>query len=175
MRLYKNGDFVIDTWRALADEEPLPAVGDVIVTLARWRGEHEVLAASGLRLGLRLQPAETLLPVADRLDTLQLIALAFPKFTDGRAYSTARRLRDSLGYKGELRATGDVLLDQIPLMRRVGFDAFEITHAPTIRALERGALAEPAVAYQRHGPAIAGRSIASSLGAHPPVGTEPPA
>ena len=56
---------------------------------------------------------------------LDLIALHFPKFSDGRAYSQARLLRERLGYQGELRATGGVLQDQLPFMLRCGFDSFE--------------------------------------------------
>jgi uncharacterized protein (DUF934 family) len=77
-----------------------------------------------------------------------LVVVALPKFTDGRAYSVARRLRENLGYRGELRATGDVLLDQLTLLARCGFDAFEISHAPTLAALERGALPGLSHVYQ---------------------------
>jgi len=90
-----------------------------------------------------------------------LIALAFPKFSDGRAFSTARLLRDKHGYTGELRAVGNVLSDQIPLMRRVGFDSYEVAHAPTRRALEQGRIAEVSLHYQ---PAQADE---------PPAGTRP--
>jgi uncharacterized protein (DUF934 family) len=74
-----------------------------------------------------------------------LIALNFPKFSDGRAFSTARLLREKFGYRGELRAVGNVLSDQIPFMRRVGFDAFGVSHAPTRRAL--GAASWPRCAF----------------------------
>ena len=77
-----------------------------------------------------------------------LVALAFEKFGDGRAFSYARLLRDRYGFKAELRATGDVLIDEIPLMLRCGFDAFEATDAPTLRALEAGRLPGPAIHYQ---------------------------
>ena len=67
-------------------------------------------------------PVEELAP---HLGELRLITLHFPKFSDGRAYSQARLLRGRLGYEGELRATGNVLQDQLPFMLRCGFDAFE--------------------------------------------------
>ena len=73
-----------------------------------------------------------------------LVALAFAKFADGRSFSYARLLRDRHGFKGELRAVGDVLIDEIPLMLRCGFDSFEVTNAPTLRALEAGRLPGPA-------------------------------
>ena len=82
------------------------------------------------------------------LTRLQLIALVFPKFSDGRSYSAARLLRERFGYKGEMRATGDVLADQIPLMRRCGIDSFEVQHAPTRRALVEGRSRKCATIYQ---------------------------
>ena len=90
-----------------------------------------------------------------------IIALDFPKFSDGRAFSTARLLREKHGYAGELRAVGNVLADQIPLMRRVGFDTFEVTNAPTRRALAEDRLAEVTLHYQPAG------------AAEPPAGTRP--
>ena len=99
--------------------------------------------------------------IAADLARFALIALDFPKFSDGRAYSTARLLREKYGFTGELRAMGNVLADQIPFMRRVGFDSFEVTHAPTRRALTEGRIAEVKLHYQ---PAAA---------AEPPAGTRP--
>ena len=144
MKLYCNGSFVVDPWRHVADGAVIPIEGRAIVTLARWRAEQAALAALGVPLGVRVEPAEAIDPSADDLARLALIALAFPKFTDGRAYSKARLLREQFGYRGLLRAVGEVLLDQMPLMLRCGFDAFEISHAATERALARGHL--PAIA-----------------------------
>ncbi len=146
-KLWRAGRFEPDTWRALDDAEALPIEGRAVLSLSRWRAEQPTLAALGVPLGIKVQPNEALDPEADDLGRLQLIALAFPKFTDGRAYSTARRLKE-WGYKGEIRATGDVLLDQIPLMLRCGFDGLEIVHAPTIEALERGELPAVTRTYQ---------------------------
>ncbi|NOU05410.1 MAG: DUF934 domain-containing protein [Hyphomicrobiaceae bacterium] len=72
---------------------------------------------------------------SDTIHQCELVALVFPKFTDGRAYSAARRLREA-GFKGEIRAIGDVLLDQLPLMLRAGFTSFEITNFATVEFLE---------------------------------------
>jgi phosphoadenosine phosphosulfate reductase len=90
--------------------------------------------------------------MAADLPRFDLIALDFPKFSDGRAFSTARLLREKFGYAGELRAVGNVLSDQIPLMRRVGFDSFEVTHGPTRRALIEGRLVEVILHYQPASP-----------------------
>jgi uncharacterized protein (DUF934 family) len=145
-RLWKEAGFVDDTWTVIADDAPLPDGGQVIVSLARWRNDRASLTRLGVPIGVAVPPGEELDPLADEVEWLQLVQLVFPKFTDGRAYSTARRLREH-GFSGEIRATGDVLLDQIPLMVRCGFDALQIVHAPTVAALHRGEL--PAVTRSR--------------------------
>jgi uncharacterized protein (DUF934 family) len=147
--LWKAGAFVADPWHAAADEADLPIDGHALVSLKRWRAEQLALTAHGQPIGVRVEPSDTLDVATDHLDRLGVIALAFPKFTDGRAYSTARRLREQWHYKGEVRATGDVLLDQLPLMLRAGFDAFEITNSPTIAALKREAVPAVRTVYQR--------------------------
>ena len=135
-RLWNGQRFVPDAWRTIADADPFPIEGRAIVSLKRWRADQEVLAAHGVPVGIKIDVAEAIDPAADDLGRLAVIALVFPKFSDGRAYSTARNLREVVGYRGEIRATGDVLLDQLPLMLRCGFDAFEIVNAATIAALE---------------------------------------
>lgn len=146
-RLWREGTFVDDPWRSIADDEALPIAGRAIVSLGRWRADQAALAASGVPVGVRLSAGEILEPVADDIGRLEVIALPFPKFSDGRSYSAARRLREA-GFKRELRAIGDVLLDQLPLMLRSGFDAFEIGHAATIRALEAGDVPAVTRVYQ---------------------------
>jgi phosphoadenosine phosphosulfate reductase len=134
-RLWKDGAFIADPWRVLNDNVDLPGDGHAIVSLARWRAG---VSAGDLRIGVRVQPDEALDASTDHIHRLGVIALVFPKFSNGRAYSLARQLREVHGYRREIRATGDVLLDQIPLMLRCGFDALEIVHLPTIAALEKG-------------------------------------
>ena len=151
MRLYKNSAFVTDGWQHVADGDALPLAGKAIVSLARWRAEQPALVAAGLPVGVRIEPAEAIEPLADDIARLAVIALSFPKFTDGRSYSKARALREQLGFKGELRAVGEVLIDQVALMLRCGFDAFEITNEPTIRALVRRPLPSLAGVYQATG------------------------
>lgn len=153
-RLMKDGRLVADRWRTLAAGEEMPIDGHAIVPLARWRAEQAALPR-GVALGILVAPGDLLEPETDDLARLAVIALEFPKFADGRAYSTARRLRETFGWRGELRATGDVLIDQIPLMLRAGFDAFEIVHAPTIAAIERGLIPAVLRIYQRSTPAAA--------------------
>jgi uncharacterized protein (DUF934 family) len=94
-----------------------------------------------------------------RLDGVNLIVLNFPKFTDGRAYSQARLLRERLGYRGELRATGAVFLDQLPFLLRCGFDSFESDQKGFGEALDK-ARTLFSVVYQ---PVGDGRATAAEL------------
>ena len=163
MRLFSNGAFVADRWLHVPDGEAIPIEGWAIVTLKRWRQEQASLAALGVPFGVRVEAGEAIDAVVDDLPRLALIALAFPKFTDGRAYSKARTLREQHGFKGELRAVGEVLLDQMPLMARCGFDTFEVSHGPTLRRLEAGRAAGIAKTYQAAGPTgTAGRRRAAT-------------
>jgi len=114
-----------DAFTFVADEETVPARGDVIVTLARLSSEGDALLAAGRRVGVRLQPSEAVEDLAYDLASLSVVELAFAKFRDGRPYSSARVLRDRLDYQGEVRAVGDVLREQAMHMVRCGFDAFE--------------------------------------------------
>jgi phosphoadenosine phosphosulfate reductase len=146
MALWREGGFAADEWTVIADDADLPASGRHIVSLKRWRREAEVLR--GRELGVQLDAGKdaqaALAEVADR----PLVALKFDKFGDGRAYSYAILLRQRHGFRGDLRAVGDVLLDEILLMLRCGFTSFGVTAEPTLRALrERGAPKFP-VAYQ---------------------------
>jgi uncharacterized protein (DUF934 family) len=127
MPLVKDGRVVADPWRALDDDEPVPEGAAVTVSAARWSRERDALYRRDGALGLRLPNdiAATTLARQD-VERFGLIALSFPRFTDGRAYSQARLLRDRLGFRGELRATGHILRDQLLFMRRCGFDAFEL-------------------------------------------------
>jgi uncharacterized protein (DUF934 family) len=143
-RLWTGSSFIPDPWQVLGDDAPFPIGGQTMVSLTRWRAEQATLAALGVPVGIVVQSSEAFDAETDDLARLSVIALVFPKFTDGRAYSTARRLRES-GYVGEIRATGDVLLDQMPLMLRAGFSTFEIASSATIRALEAAPL--PAVSH----------------------------
>lgn len=125
MPLIKNKRVVTDTWRHVDDETPLPTDGDVIVSLTRWQAEREALRGRNAPLGIWLRSDEDAGAIAGDLAYFDLVALEFPQFKDGRAYSTARLLRQRYGYTGELRAIGEVLYDQLQFMLRCGFDAFE--------------------------------------------------
>lgn len=121
----KHRQIVEDSWQSVADDAELPA-GPVIVSLARWQQERATLRQRGTLVGVRLLNTANVADLVDDLPALALITLEFPKFADGRAYSQARLLRERYGYQGEIRATGDVLRDQLFFMTRSGFDAFEL-------------------------------------------------
>lgn len=135
-RVWTASGFIVDLWRHPAGDESQQAGGHFVLPLAVWRTRQAV--NGDVRIGIEVQPTDCLDSDLDRIAKLPLIALVFPRFTDGRAYSIARRMREQWGYKGELRARGDVLFDQLPLMLGCGFDSFEIRDAATLDALERG-------------------------------------
>ena len=125
MPVIKDGRLVEDDWTFIPDFLPLDEVARPVVSLARWRDGDCALRARNGRLGLRLPNDTDPAAIGADLDRFALIELEFPVFKDGRAYSQARLLRERHGYRGELRAVGDVLVDQLAYMRRCGFDAFE--------------------------------------------------
>ena len=125
MRMIKNRQMIEDHWRHVADGEPLPE-GPVIVSLARWKTEREALRVRPAEIGVRLKNDDTVADIVEDLSQFAVVALEFPVFKDGRALSQARLLRERYGYRGELRAMGDVLRDQLFFMQRCGFDAFEL-------------------------------------------------
>lgn len=126
MQLIKNGEFIEDSFVAVGDEDTLPD-GPVIVSLERWQAEREALSARNTPLGVRLKSGQEPSVIADDLDKFSVVALEFPAYRNGRAYSYARLLRERYGYKGELRAVGNVLRDQFQFMIRCGFDALEVS------------------------------------------------
>ncbi len=158
--IWHDGSFHRDAWVRPVADAPLPDA-PVLLTKARWLAQREALLGRGGPLGLLLAPGEALADVADDIHRLALVALAFPKFSDGRAFSMARLLREKHRFQGELRAVGHVLNDQIALMWRVGFTSLEVTHGPTRKALETGRLAALTLYYQ---PAVL---------AEPAAGTRP--
>ncbi|MBL6750861.1 MAG: DUF934 domain-containing protein [Nevskia sp.] len=123
-RIIRNRAIAADDYTTLADDAPLPAMGQVIVSLQRWRAERGALAGGGLRVGVRLANTDDIALVWADVRERPLIALEWPKFADGRAFTQARLLRTRYGFAGELRAVGDVARDQMFYMRRCGIDSF---------------------------------------------------
>ena len=126
MPLVKHGKITNDALVHLADDAEIPGDGAILITAARFLEDAEGLSRRVGRTGVIWPNNRDVDDLVPYLDRLAVIALVFPTFRDGRAYSQARLLRERHGFKGELRATGQVLRDQFVFMLRAGFDAFEV-------------------------------------------------
>ena len=147
MALIKDGVFADDPWTQLDDAADLGEADHPVISLERWQANGDGLARYNGPLGIRLKSDQPPALIADDLARFDLVALEFPKFADGRAFTYARLLRERHGYTGELRAIGDVLRDQYQFMLRCGFDAFEVADANSIDGWSQSA-AEITVWYQ---------------------------
>ncbi len=125
MLIDNKGENLAEKWLSLDDEQPLPE-GDITVSIARWLEDKEALLSRKGKLALRILGDTEIEALKDDLNHFQLIILEFPKFTDGRNFSLARILRKRLGFSGELRASGDILADQLLYLKRVGIDSFDL-------------------------------------------------
>jgi uncharacterized protein (DUF934 family) len=147
MQIIRGGAIVEDGFSHLADGAEIPASGDIIVSLERYTELRSSLRQRNGRVGVKLRSDQEAKTVSEFLSELPLIAVEFPGFKDGRGYTTARLLRERFHFKGEIRAVGDVLRDQLFFMLRCGFDAFELKPGKDIKgALE--AFSEFSVTYQ---------------------------
>src|SRR5882724_12193445 len=126
MPLVKQGRITTDLFVHIADGAELPGDGAILVTAERFLADPEALLRRPGKLGVIWPNNRNLDDLVPYLDRLAAVALVFPTFRDGRAYSQARLLRERHGYEGELRATGQVLRDQFVFMLRAGFEAFEV-------------------------------------------------
>lgn len=125
--LIRDQKIVADDYIVLADDAALPISGKFIITLARWQKEGESLKPLPLSLGVRIPNTADIVQIWPLLRDRPLIALEFPSFADGRAYSQARLLRGRYGFSGEIRATGAaVVRDQIHGMYRCGINSFQL-------------------------------------------------
>lgn len=131
----EGGRVAEDVWTRVDTEDVLreaPIDAPLLVALPVWQAHRDALLARGAPLGVWLDPADDLATLADDLQQFALVAITFPKFTDGRGYSIARLLRERYAFRGEIRAVGDVLRDQIFYMLRSGFDAFALKDGASI-------------------------------------------
>ena len=149
VRLWTPQGFREDEWSHAESAEALAGNGRFILPLQVFLDldpQERELAKE--RLGVVLQPGDQLDAIAGLLDTLSLVALAFPAFTDGRSFSKAELLRSRHGFEGAVRAIGKVLVDQLPHMLRVGFTEFEISNPVLLKRLESGDLGGLPLYYQ---------------------------
>ena len=126
MPLVKGGKITDDVFVHVADGADLPAEGSVLVSAARFLENPEALFARAGKVGVIWPNNRDVDDLVPYLGRLAAVALVFPTFRDGRAYSQARLLRERFSWRGELRATGQVLRDQFVFMLRAGFDAFDV-------------------------------------------------
>jgi uncharacterized protein (DUF934 family) len=147
MPLVKAGKIVEDQYVRVEDDTPLPDGVSVLLTAARFLADARDLVGRDAPVGVIWPNDRRVAELAPFVDRLALIALVFPKFKDGRAYSQARLLRERYGFRGELRATGEVLRDQFQFLLRSGFDAFEVKKPADAAAFAQAA-ARFSVFYQ---------------------------
>ena len=134
MPLVKNGKILDDAFVHVADDAEIPGDGAILISSARFLGDAERLSHRAGKTGVIWPNNRDVDDLVPYLGRLAVIGLVFPSFRDGRAYSQARLLRERHGYRGELRATGQVLRDQFMFMLRAGFDAFEVKKASDAEA-----------------------------------------
>jgi uncharacterized protein (DUF934 family) len=135
MPLIRNGRFVADDWLRPVAGEAIPAGAKLILPLDRLTAEGAALADAGHPLGVEVSNDTDLALLAPWMQRLELVAVAFPKSSDGRGFSMAARLRRH-GYRGELRASGHLIADQYALAKGCGFDSVEISQAQALRQPE---------------------------------------
>ena len=169
MRLVKSGQVVEDRYVRILDEAPVPDDVPVIIPAARLLADAETILRRQAPTGVLWPNSRRVAELAPHLGRLALVALEFPKFRDGRAYSQARLLRETYGFDGELRATGDVLRDQFMFLLRAGFDAFEVKKDADAAAFA-SEIARHSVFYQSTGD---GRVAASRTRLARPASTVP--
>ncbi len=135
-RIWTETGFVTDDpWIIETEETKAGGNEKPILSLADFLAAAE---AGGEKLGVLIAPADDVTALAPHLGRIALVALSFPAFSDGRAFSHASLLRARLGFSGEVRAVGDVLIDQVPHMLRCGVDSFAVTNATALQRFPRG-------------------------------------
>ena len=143
-KIIKNGQVIDDAWHVLklaegqAPETVALPDAPTLLPLAVWLARKDEILARHAPVGIWLESNEVPEAIADDLQHFTIIGVNFPKFADGRGYSTARLLRDRFAYAGEIRALGDVLRDKLFLLKRCGFDAFAVREDKDIDAALAG-------------------------------------
>jgi uncharacterized protein (DUF934 family) len=160
MPLLRKGEIVDDPWVVVADGEPLPDDKPALISLDRWKAERDSLAGRNLPIGVKLKSDQSPETIREDLGRFKLVALDFPHFKDGRAYSYARLLRERMGYTGEIRAVGNVLRDQFLFMDRCGIDTLEVKDGAKAVEAWKQSLSEISVYYQ---PTADGRRTAMQI------------
>ncbi|TIM39556.1 DUF934 domain-containing protein [Mesorhizobium sp.] len=148
-RLWTPTGFSEDEWSHAESADALSGNGRFILPLQAFLDlDPAVRRSAKERLGVLLQPGDQLEKIADLLDQISLVALAFPAFSDGRSFSKGELLRSRYRFEGAVRATGQVLVDQLPHMLRLGFDEFEVSNPVLLKRLEEGRPGGLPLSYQ---------------------------
>ena len=134
-KIWNESGFVTDDPWVIETEETKAGSNEKAIL-----GLDAFLASDETGLGVLINPADDVRKLEGHLDRLALVAVAFPAFNDGRAFSHASLIRARLDFKGEVRAVGDVLIDQIPLMLRCGIDSFAVSNATALKRLAENRL-----------------------------------
>ena len=134
MQIILDKNIVADTWTHVAEGAALPAAGNLIVPFPFWVKEQTALAKRVGKTGVWLKGNDdpTRIDAVRELVKLPLIAVEFAQFVDGRGFSIGRLLRERFGFKGQLRAFGDVFRDTIPYLARCGFNAFALKEGKSL-------------------------------------------
>jgi uncharacterized protein (DUF934 family) len=147
MPLLKGHQFITDVWAQVEDDQDLPDAQNITVSFARLQKDWDVLARFPGVLGVRVTNTLRSSELTPYIAHIALVVLAFPAFSDGRSYSLARQLRLD-GYAGELRATGNILPDQLQYMLQIGIDTFAVSDRFSLDTWSK-ASRQMSLAYQR--------------------------
>jgi uncharacterized protein (DUF934 family) len=168
-RLWTPQGFREDEWTHAESADALSGNGRFILPLQAFLElDPAVRRSTKERLGVLLQPGDQLEKIADLLDQISLVALAFPAFSDGRSFSKGELLRSRYHFEGAVRATGQVLVDQLPHMLRLGFDEFEVSNPVLLKRLKEGRTGglplsyQPTVSPETKGPKYSWRRVRAS-------------
>ncbi len=145
--LISSSELIEDSWLTLDDDQAVDKSGNLIVSLARLQREWHQLGGLPVKLGVLLEPTDEVENLIPFIDQLQIIVLQFRVFSDGRAFSQARLLRDRYAYCGDIRAVGDVICDQLGFMKRSGINQFQLTDGEDL-ALAFRTFGEISLSYQ---------------------------
>lgn len=124
-QLLKDNRVIDDSWTALAEDALSLPDGDLLLSYAQWQTFSDQIEAHRGSIGVVIEGNAEIEDIIEPLLNLPLIAINFPKFADGRGFSVASLLRDRYNYRGEIRAVGGFIRDQLYLLNRCGFNAFK--------------------------------------------------
>lgn len=147
MQIIKDRKITEDHWQFVADDQETPQTGDITVSVSRWLSDKEALTRRDGKTGLRIASTDALEDIAGDIASMPLIELNIAMFGDGRSFSQAWLLRNRYHYRGEIRAVGNYLIDQIFYLHRTGVDAFQLDESRKPETA-LAALNDFSVAYQ---------------------------